>query len=108
VATFARWRRQSRGFEVIIPGSSPIDPVSIEVVDPPAKESRARWAGIIIASALFALAHGVFWMMPPLFLLAICLGYTYERTGNLWASIVMHASFNAVSISVEYWTTVRH
>ena len=32
--------------------------------------------------------------MPPIFLLALCLGYAYERTGNLWTTITMHALFN--------------
>jgi membrane protease YdiL (CAAX protease family) len=36
-------------------------------------------------------------MWPPIFFLAICLGYAYERTGSLWTSIVMHSLFNATS-----------
>jgi membrane protease YdiL (CAAX protease family) len=39
-------------------------------------------------------------MMPPLFVLAVCFGYVYERTGKLWAPILMHALFNATSITL--------
>lgn len=37
------------------------------------------------------------WEAPVIFLLAICMGYAYERTGNLWVSITIHAAFNTVS-----------
>ena len=30
--------------------------------------------------------------------LSLCLGYAYERTRNLWVSIIIHASFNAASV----------
>ena len=43
-------------------------------------------------------------MMPPLFVLAVCFGYVYERTGKLWVPIVMHALFNAVSITIALFT----
>ncbi len=54
------------------------------------------WTAIVLASALFTSVHPR-WMWPPIFFLAIGLGYAYERTGNLWTSIVMHALFNAAS-----------
>jgi len=63
-------------------------------------EVAGRWIAIAISSALFELVHGEPWMMPPLFVLSMGLGYAYERTGNLWVPIVTHAVFNAVSIVV--------
>ena len=59
---------------------------------PPA---RTRWFAVLFTSILFALAHGDPWAMPPIFVLSLCLGYAYERTGNIWVSITMHAAFNA-------------
>jgi len=51
---------------------------------------------------LFAVVHATdirtVWMLPPLFLLSICFGYVYERTGNLWSSMVIHAAFNGTSL----------
>jgi membrane protease YdiL (CAAX protease family) len=56
----------------------------------------ARWAAVIGTSILFALVHP-FWMAPLIFVLALCLGYAYERTGNLWVPILMHALFNTIN-----------
>ncbi len=44
----------------------------------------------------FSLVHPA-WMFPVIFLLALCLGYAYERTQNLWVPIIIHAGFNAAS-----------
>ena len=54
------------------------------------------WGAIVIASAMFAAVHPA-WTWPPIFMLSLCLGWLYERTGNLWAPIALHAAFNAVS-----------
>ena len=64
---------------------------------PPA--AWATWAGIVATAALFTVVHEP-WTWPPIFVLAVCLGYAYERTGNLWAPITMHAAFNSVSTVV--------
>jgi membrane protease YdiL (CAAX protease family) len=60
-------------------------------------ERFAAWAAICGASVIFALVHPL-WMAPMIFVLALCLGYAYERTGNLWVCITMHALFNLLSI----------
>jgi membrane protease YdiL (CAAX protease family) len=70
-----------------------------ESVEPHPKRWQ-RWLAIIIASVAFAGVHPQFWMMPPIFFLSICLGYAYERTGNLWVTIVIHAMFNAASTAL--------
>ncbi len=54
---------------------------------------------IVITSLLFASVHPA-WSFPIIFLLALALGYAYERTGNLWVSIAMHAMFNTVSTAL--------
>jgi membrane protease YdiL (CAAX protease family) len=58
----------------------------------------ARGAAILLTSAVFTIFHGELWMMPPIFLLSLCLGYVYERTNNLWAPMIIHALFNASSV----------
>lgn len=63
-----------------------------------------RWTAICVSAALFAVIHEAGWMMPPLFVLACCFGYVYERTGKLWAPILMHALFNATSIALALFT----
>jgi len=60
------------------------------------------WAGVLGTSAMFALAH---WQqvqaVPAMFVLAVFLGYNYERTGRLTAPILIHALFNAVMVLEE-------
>ena len=59
------------------------------------------WIAIILTAALFGLAHLSAWMFAPLFLLAIGLGYVYERTANLYATMLIHASFNLLMIGLD-------
>jgi membrane protease YdiL (CAAX protease family) len=59
-----------------------------------------RWGAITIASAVFAASHLMPSQFLTLFVLALALGYVYERTGNLWASITLHAIFNAVNLAL--------
>jgi len=88
---------------VMVPREGPL-PYAAPSVDlgsggqdrPPA---QARWAAVLITSALFALVHPL-WSAPAIFVLAICLGYAYERTGNLWTSIFIHATFNAIEVAL--------
>jgi len=58
------------------------------------------WAAVALTSLIFGLLHPYSWMIPPLFLLSMCLGYIYQRTGNLWATIAIHAAFNGLSVGV--------
>jgi len=52
-----------------------------------------RWGAIVVASAAFALVHQLD-AAPVIIVLALGLGYVYERTGNLWSAIVLHVGFN--------------
>jgi membrane protease YdiL (CAAX protease family) len=62
-----------------------------------------RWAAILLCSVLFCLMHSID-HMPILFVLSVGLGYIYERTGNLWASIVLHALFNWATLVQLLWS----
>jgi membrane protease YdiL (CAAX protease family) len=55
------------------------------------------WLAILLCAVAFALVHP-WWTWPQIFFLGFCLGYAYERTGNLWVSITMHAMFNLTSL----------
>jgi membrane protease YdiL (CAAX protease family) len=56
----------------------------------------AAWIAVIVTALLFASVHEA-WSSPAIFVLAIGLGFTYERTGNLWSNITIHILFNAVN-----------
>jgi membrane protease YdiL (CAAX protease family) len=62
---------------------------------------KRPWLAVLVTAELFALVHPS-WMRPQILFLGICLGYAYERTGNLWVCIVMHALFNCASIAF-FW-----
>jgi membrane protease YdiL (CAAX protease family) len=73
------------------------DPQTLTVTTSPPR--ARRWLAVLITSLLFAIVHPI-WMAPAIFVLAICLGYAYERTGNLWVPILIHAAFNTSSTLV--------
>jgi membrane protease YdiL (CAAX protease family) len=56
------------------------------------------WTSIVISSAIFATAHQNFAHWPALFVLALCLGYSYEKSGSLFRPIFIHSLFNATSV----------
>ncbi len=66
----------------------------------PARPTAARWGAVFISALLFTLVHRPVAIELPIFVLAIGLGYLYERTGNLWACMIMHALFNAFQLLV--------
>ncbi|WP_428939697.1 lysostaphin resistance A-like protein [Fontivita pretiosa] len=59
----------------------------------------ARWTAVLLSSLVFASVHE-WWTRPPIFFLSLCLGYAYERTGNLWVPILIHAAFNAANVII--------
>jgi len=56
------------------------------------------WIAIFISSGLFSMVHGNVPHWPALFLLGLCLGYAYEKSGSLFRPIFIHAIFNAITI----------
>jgi len=56
------------------------------------------WAAILISSGLFAATHADTGHWPALFVLGICLGYAYEKSGSLFRPIFIHSFFNATNI----------
>ena len=62
-------------------------------------KTRSRvWLPIFISSGLFSMVHGNVPHWPALFLLGVCLGYAYEKSGSLFRPIFIHAFFNAITI----------
>ena len=61
--------------------------------------SGQRWAAILITSGGFALLHPA-WSIPLILLLAIAMGWLYERSGNLWVPMVVHLGFNAFNTAL--------
>ena len=57
------------------------------------------WLSILISSGIFATIHQDPAHWPALFVLALCLGYAYEKSGSLFRPIFIHSFFNAITIA---------
>jgi len=67
--------------------------------------TRRPWLSILMSSGLFATVHldftAVHWNIehwPALFVLAMCMGYSYEKSGSLFRPIFIHSLFNTIAI----------
>ena len=63
-----------------------------------ARRFAGRWAAAIFSALLFAAIHAHIPALAPLAVLALALTFVYESTGSLWAPILMHATFNAITL----------
>ena len=59
---------------------------------------HSAWLSILISSALFVMVHTDIAHWPALFVLSLCLGYSYEKSGSLFRPIFIHSFFNVVTI----------
>jgi len=65
---------------------------------PVGKRYAGPFVSAVVTAALFALLHGHAASIPALFTLALCLTLSYEKSGSLLVSMIMHSIFNAVSV----------
>ena len=70
----------------------------LETRDSKLKSRYHPWIAIFITSGLFSMVHGNVPHWPALFLLGVCLGYAYEKSGSLFRPIFIHAFFNAITV----------
>jgi membrane protease YdiL (CAAX protease family) len=63
------------------------------------RQSTRAWLAIGVSSGLFAMMHANPGHWPALFVLSVCLGYAYERSGSLFRPIFIHSLFNGVSVA---------
>lgn len=62
------------------------------------KFPQSAWLSIGASSVLFAAAHANAGHWPALFVLSICMGYSYEKSGSLFRPILIHALFNGMNV----------
>jgi membrane protease YdiL (CAAX protease family) len=62
------------------------------------RQIGGKFLAIAISSLLFALIHGHIPSLAGLVILSVGLSLLYEKTGSLWAPILLHAAFNGLSI----------
>jgi membrane protease YdiL (CAAX protease family) len=64
------------------------------------RRSLPAWQAIGIAAALFAMMHPPASMLP-VFVLGLCAGIAYERSGALLAPMLVHAGYNAALLAYQ-------
>ena len=64
------------------------------------RRSLPAWQAIGIAAALFAIVHPPASMLP-VFVLGLCTGLAYERSGSLLAPMLVHAGYNAAILAFQ-------
>lgn len=84
------------------PGVDPIDQHALTTADSEMAEPLNGWYAalpILFSSSCFAVMHFGYGPDPiPIFLLALALGFLYQRTHRLIASITLHALLNGTSL----------
>jgi membrane protease YdiL (CAAX protease family) len=61
---------------------------------------NSAWPAIAASSVFFAIMHADPGHWPALFVLGVCLGYSYEKSGSLFRPIFIHLFFNAASVTI--------
>jgi len=62
------------------------------------------WPSIVVSSLIFSMVHSNPKHWPALFVLSMCIGYSYEKSGSLFRPIFVHSLFNATSIIGTLYT----
>jgi membrane protease YdiL (CAAX protease family) len=92
------------------PSSIVADELSLES-EPPRRSIAGLpygWFPIMVSATAFGLAHFGYGPEPiPLFLLALVLGYLYQRTHSIIPGIVTHSLFNLFSMII-LWRMLYH
>jgi len=64
---------------------------------------NSAWPAIAASSVFFAIMHEDPGHWPALFVLGLCLGYSYEKSGSLFRPIFIHLFFNASSVAIALY-----
>jgi membrane protease YdiL (CAAX protease family) len=67
------------------------------------RQSNMAWPAIAATSVFFAIMHADPGHWPALFILGVCMGYSYEKSGSLFRPIFIHLFFNASSIAIALY-----
>lgn len=58
------------------------------------------WISVLASSAVFAIAHGINYILPVAFVVGVVAALLLRRTGSVWPGVVVHATNNAYSLIV--------
>lgn len=66
------------------------------------RSSAGVWPAMIVVSLFFGAVHMSLVQFLPLAIFGLILNLVYEKTGRLWLSMAMHATFNAIGVAAVY------
>ena len=69
--------------------------------------NKKPWLSILLSSMVFALLHGTFFKILPIFTLGIMLGTVFYVTRNLWYCIIIHFLNNAIAVLAVYFANTN-
>ena len=78
---------------------SVLENLKFEIQNSKLRSGGPAWLAIAISSGLFTTMHANPGHWPALFVLGMCLGYAYEKSGSLLRPIFIHSFFNGVMIA---------
>ena len=55
-------------------------------------------SGLLLSSAIFAVAHGDPASLIPIFILGCLLGFVFHRSGSIWPGVILHFLVNAFGL----------
>lgn len=60
----------------------------------------SAWIAVLGSSAVFALAHGINYILPVAFVVGVVAVLLLRKTGSVWPGVIVHAVNNSYSIIV--------
>ena len=65
------------------------------------RRSLPAWQAIVTSSLVFAIMHPPASMLP-VFVLGLCTGWAYEKSGSLLAPMLVHAGYNVAMLACQF------
>lgn len=61
------------------------------------------WPAIIAQAVLFAAFHRSWWLLFPMTVLGVALGWLAHERKSLWPAIALHAAYNSLTVGAVVW-----
>lgn len=66
------------------------------------RERLGVGVGMVGSALAFSVLHGIAGLIPAIAVLGLILAWVYERTGSIWAPVIVHGVYNAIVTTILY------